>query len=57
MEEALKNDILVASGTGVIDTSKAICSTRGRGCVGGDVTRVFLDGVGEELVMFSLAAC
>lgn len=54
MKEALKHDILVAGGACVVDTPEAVCAARGDGGIGGDVPRVLLNGVGEELVMLSL---
>lgn len=54
MKEALKHDILVTGGACVVDTPEAVCAARGDGGIGGDVPRVLLNGVGEELVMLSL---
>lgn len=55
MEEALEDNVLVASCTSVIDTAKAVGATRGSCGIVGDVSRVILNGVLEELVVLPLA--
>lgn len=44
MDEALENDVLVASGAGVVDASQAICTTRSGNSIGTDDLRILLDG-------------
>lgn len=57
MKEALQDDVLVASSSGVVDTSEPVSPARGGCSVGSDVSRVILDSIpGEELIMFSLAS-
>jgi hypothetical protein len=55
MEEALEDNVLVASGSSVIDAAKAVSATRGGCGIVGDVSRVILNGVLEELIMLPLA--
>lgn len=55
MEEALEDNVLVASGSSVIDAAKAVGATRGGCGIVGDVSRVILNGVLEELIMLPLA--
>lgn len=57
VDEALKDDVLVASGAGIVDASQAIGTTWRRNGVGADDLGIFLDGFCKEFIVLSLARC
>lgn len=57
MDEALEDDVLVASGAGVVDAPEAIGSTWSRNGIGTDNLWVFFDGFCKKFIILSFASC
>lgn len=56
VKEALQDDILVASGAGVVDASQAVGLAGGGGRIGRNVLGILLDGVREHLLVLAFAS-
>lgn len=57
VNETLEDDVLVASGAGVVDAPETIGSTGSRNGIGTDDFRIFLDGFCQKFIVFSFAGC
>jgi hypothetical protein len=57
MNEALEDDIHVAGGTHVIDSSNTTCTAWNIDCVCGDESGIVPRGIREELLDLSFPSC